>query len=102
MYAHGEGVRQDYAEALRWYHKAAEHGEAAAQFNLGLMYAAGQGAPQDYVQAHMWLNLAASRASGDHQKKYAHERDLIAGKMTAQQVAEAQRLAREWKPKGAR
>jgi uncharacterized protein len=63
------------------------------------MYAAGNGVPQDYVQSHMWLNLAASRGSGDDQKKFAHERDSHARKMSAQQVAEAQRLARAWKPK---
>ena len=59
------------------------------------MYANGQGVPQDYVQAHMWYNLAG--ASGDAEG--AKNRDLIAQKMTPAQVAEAQRLAREWKPK---
>jgi hypothetical protein len=46
----------------------------------------------------MWLNLAASRASGDQQKTYADARELVAKKMTPQQIAEAQRRAREWKP----
>ena len=63
------------------------------------MYQIGQGVAQDYAEAHLWLNLAASRASGDEQKKYADARELVAKKMTAQQVAEAQRRAREWKPK---
>jgi TPR repeat protein len=62
------------------------------------MYANGQGVPQDFVQAHVWLNLAASRVSGDDQREFAQIRDKVAGKMTAAQVAEAQRLAREWKP----
>jgi uncharacterized protein len=92
-------VPQDYAEAVRWYRKAAEQGLANAQFNLGLMYAKGQGVPQDYAEAPMWLNLAASRTSGDVQQKSAETRDLVARMMTAQQIAEAQRLAREWKPK---
>lgn len=70
-----------------------------AEFNLGVMYAEGQGVPQDYVQAHMWVNLAASGATGDDQRKFAAGRDLLAGKMTAEQIAEAQRLAREWRPK---
>jgi hypothetical protein len=47
----------------------------------------------------MWLSLAASRTSGDDQKKFADARELLAKKMTAQQMAEAQRRAREWKPK---
>jgi TPR repeat protein len=60
------------------------------------MYAHGLGVPQDYVEAHMWLNLSA--AQGDREaKKY---RDWLAEKMTPSQIAEAQRLAREWKPKG--
>jgi hypothetical protein len=51
--------------------------------------------PQDYVTAHMWFNLAA--ASGD--KTGAEGRDMAAAKMTPAQIAEAQKLAREWKPK---
>jgi hypothetical protein len=54
--------------------------------------------PQDYAEAHMWYNLAVSRASGDDQKKYAEARDIVAEIMTPQQIAEAQRRAREWKP----
>jgi hypothetical protein len=46
------------------------------------------------------MNLAASQASGDDRKKYAEVRDEVAKKMTSQQIAEAQRRAREWKPKG--
>ncbi|WP_277600823.1 tetratricopeptide repeat protein [Eikenella corrodens] len=38
MYDNGQGVRQDYAEAARWYRKAAEQGYAKAQYNLGSMY----------------------------------------------------------------
>jgi TPR repeat protein len=62
------------------------------------LYYAGEGVPQDYVQAHMWINLAAAHANGDSQKKYAGARDEVAAKMDAAQIAEAQRLAREWKP----
>ena len=64
-----------------------------------MCYHLGQGVAQDYIQAHMWLNLAASRASGANAKSYAELRDTVAGRMTPQQVAEAQRLASEWKPK---
>ena len=77
----------------------AEQEDANAQLNLGVMYAKGQGVPQDYVQAHKWINLAASRASGPDAAKYGKARDRVADKMTPAQVAEAQRLAREWKPK---
>jgi hypothetical protein len=63
------------------------------------MYYEGKGVAQDYVEAHMWLDLAASRVSGDDQKKYADARGWVAKMMTSPQIAEAQRLAREWKPK---
>ena len=99
MYDKGEGVPQDYQEAVGWYRKAAEQGDASAQHNLGFMYANGDGVPQDYVQAHKWVNLAASRTTTRKAEDYRVARDKLAEKMTASQVAEAQRLAREWRPK---
>ena len=71
--------------------RPAEQGDADAQFALGDMYASGRGVPQDDVEAHMWTDLAVARSSGE-------DRDFYAAKMTAEQVVEAQRLAREWKP----
>jgi uncharacterized protein len=88
-------VPQDYATARSWYRKAAEQGYVLAQGLLAVKYYLGEGVPQDYVLAHMWFNLAA--AGGD--KKTAETRDIVAAKMTRAQVAEAQKLAREWKPK---
>jgi hypothetical protein len=94
MYDTGEGVPQDDAEAVRWYRLAADQGDATAQYNLGLMYANGQGVPQDYVAAHMWLNLAAAQGNANA----SESRDIVANRMTPEQIAEAQRLAREWTP----
>ena len=99
MHEYGQGVPQDYAEAIRWFREAADQGEANAQFNLGGMYYQGQGVTQDYVLAHKWFNLAAARATGNDNEKFAKARDEVAARMTADQIAEAQRLAREWKPK---
>ncbi len=98
MYDQGQGVAQDYKEAVRWYRKAAEQGHACSQFILGSMYDNGQGVPQDYVQAHMWYNLAASQLTGEDRERSVKNRDIVAEKMTSEQIAEAQRLAREWKP----
>ncbi len=95
MYYAGQGVPQDYAEAVKWYRKAANQGFAPGQQDLGIMYNRGQGVPQDYVQAHQWLNLAAT--TGD--PLAVQNRDSVATKMTPAQIAEAQKLAREWKPK---
>ena len=83
---------QDYAEAVRWYRKAAERGHAQAQFNLGGAYGLGQGVPQDVVYAHKWLNLAGSQGHEQAQELRRMSEDT----MTREQVAEAQRLAREW------
>ena len=99
MYHDGTDVPQDYKEALRWYRAAADQGLAGAQSQLGAMYVAGQGVPQDDVRAHMWYNLSASNSTGDEAKRAVQFRDLLAGLMTSEQIAEAQRLAREWKPK---
>ena len=95
MYAQGQGVPQDHTEAMKWYRLAADQGLAEAQSNLGVMYAQGQGVPQDHVQAHMWSILAAEQGHENARKN----REIIAARMTREQLAEAQRLAREWKPK---
>jgi len=51
-------VSQDYAEAVRWFRKAAEQGDAQAQFNLGLMYVNGKGVRQNYKIAKEWVGKA--------------------------------------------
>jgi len=95
MYIDGEGVPQNYAEAFKWYRLAADQSIANAQLCLGSMYATGKGVPQDYVRAHMWFNLSA--AQGNENAESA--RDNIAKRLTPAQIAEAQKLAREWQPK---
>ncbi len=100
MYENGRGVPQDDAAAVSWYRKAADQGYATAQHSLGVMYMNGQGVPQDLVQAHKWFSLAASRATRANVRELATKnRDIVAAQMTPKQIAEAQRLAREWKPK---
>jgi TPR repeat protein len=102
MYGEGRGVPQDFTEAARWYERAAEQGDAQAQYNLGLAYARGEGVTQNAVQAHMWFNLAAARFSAtDATRRTAavKNRDAVANEMSSEQLAEAQKRAREWKPK---
>jgi TPR repeat protein len=84
-------------QAANWYLKAAGKGNVWAQSRLGEMYAEGLGVPQDYVQAHLWFNLAASQSEITPNRE-AKARDDLAAKMTPAQIAEAQRMAREWKP----
>jgi hypothetical protein len=96
LYALGQGVPQSIPHAVAWYRIAAEKGHAEALFSLGNLYASGRGVLQDDVQAHMWLNLAASRTAAENQATYAKDRDMVAARMTPDQRAEAQKLAREW------
>ena len=98
-YHTGEGVPQDDEEAVRWYRLAADQGLAVAQSMLSFMYATGRGVPQDDTLAHMWCNLAASNSTGDTRDSAVKNRDLIAKEMSPEAIAEAQRLASEWKPK---
>jgi len=86
--------RRNYPTAVRLILPLAEQGNADAQYNLGVLYDNGLGLPQDKVRAYMWFNLSAAQG----REGAAAFRDLIAGRMTPTQIAEAQKLAREWKP----
>jgi len=96
LYLQGEGAPQSAQMALFWFSRAAEQGDVLAFAKLGWIYAQGRGMLQDFIQAYMWYNLAAT--NGD--KPAAELRDALAKQMTPDQIAEAQKLAREWKPKG--
>src|SRR6478735_2726339 len=97
----GRGVQQSDIEAAKWFRRAADQGDALAQYNLGLSYARGEGVTPDPVAAHMWLNLASARfPAGDSRNRTAatKNRDTVASEMSSDQLTEAQRRAREWKP----
>jgi uncharacterized protein len=93
LYAEGKGVPQDYREAAKWYRLAAEQEYAPAQASLGLAYAKGQGVPQDLVRALMWFTLAAAASSGESEDTAIKNRDRIAAKLTAEQIATAREMA---------
>ena len=90
MYINGMGVIQDYAEAVKWYRLAAVQGEVGAQSNLGGMYANGNGVLQDAVLAHMWFNIAGANGF----TVGSTNRGIVEKRMTREQIAEAQALAR--------
>ncbi|HJS65738.1 MAG TPA: tetratricopeptide repeat protein [Nitrospiraceae bacterium] len=96
LYENGDGVPRDYAKARQWYEKAAAQGDAKAQLYLGLQSSFGQGVPMDAVEAYMWYSLAAENGNM-HAPGY---RTDLARQMTPAQIAEGQKRAREWKPKG--
>ena len=65
MYNNGQGVRQDYTQAVQWCRRAAEQGHAGAQFNLGVMYAEGRGVRQDLALAQEWFGKACQNGDQD-------------------------------------
>jgi TPR repeat protein len=90
-YYQGEDVPQDYKQAVKWYAKAAEQGDATAQHRLGMMYSLSYGVPEDFVYSYVWNSLAA--ASGN--ESAIKNRDAVAKLLSAQQLAEAQEIARK-------
>lgn len=102
-YDRGWGVHQSSVEAVKWYRRAAEQGYGEAQVNLADKIVAGDGdTTRDYVEAHKWYNLAvAFLDDSQYEERDAarRARDRLANEMTPEQIAEAQRRYRDWKPK---
>ena len=92
MYEEGQGVTQDYAQAVKWYSLAAEQGDTMAQCNLGHLYAEGKAGNQNFIQAHKWFNIAKAKEDEDGRKF----KEILEKLMTPDQIAEAQKLAKEW------
>ena len=96
-YLEGNGVPKNIPEGIKWSWRAATQGFAQAQNTLGLCYTKGTGVPKDYVQAYKWFNLAT--AKGDQRADDARVNLASAERyLKPEQVAEAQRLASEFKP----
>ena len=91
LYREGEGVSQDYEEAVKWYRKSAEQGNASAQFNLGTSYYNGEGVSQDYKEAYAWWSVAKANGEELAEKYFA----IVSKKMTKDQIADAQSLSTE-------
>ena len=102
MYLRGQGVPQNFEAAAWWLHRAAEADVPAAQYFLGLLYDKGQGVGQDFVLAQAWLNLAVAHAGPAWRGRWALIRDAVASKMSRDELAEAQRLALDWRPASVR
>jgi TPR repeat protein len=98
MYIRGQGLPQNFEAAAHWLHLAAESDVPAAQYFLGLLYDKGEGVAQDFVLAQAWLNLAVAHAEPAWRSRWALIRDAVAAKMSRDDLAEAQRLALDWRP----
>jgi TPR repeat protein len=95
-YSKGEVVAKNEAEAVKWYRKSAEQGDDAAQTMLGNYYVLGRDVEQDYVEAYKWFLLAASKGHEDAKKLCEI---LEKKKLSPDQRAEGQRLAKTWTEK---
>ena len=89
------GVAKDDAEAVKWFRKAAEQNYADAQYNLGVCYDSGEGVAKDEIEAYKWWLLAAGHGNDDAKYNIT----IVENKMTREQIAEGQRLARDFKPR---
>jgi hypothetical protein len=96
MYANGQGgLLQRHTEAARLYRHAAIQGHAFGQRNLARLTRDGSGVKANRVEAHAWFNLA--NTGDDPHPDVARERDALARQLNQKQLAEAQRLASEWR-----
>lgn len=93
--ANREGSAPDYETAGRWFASAADFGLPDSQFNLAVLYENGLGVEKDMQQAYKWLVIAAR--SNDAEAK--RRRDVLKTKLSAQELANAEKLARSWRPK---
>jgi hypothetical protein len=100
IYWSGEGVAKDAALAARWHGQAAEHGNHYAQQFLARLYRDGRGVARDKVQAYKWLDLAIPGLKPSPARdSWIEMRAQLGETMTAEEIAQARRLAREWTPK---
>ena len=94
-YDRGDGVTKDDVEAFKWFRRAAEQGDAPAQNHIGVCYDNGRGVTKDFVEAYKWFNLASVRGHENAKKNLI----IVEQRMTKEQIAEAQRISREFKEK---
>jgi hypothetical protein len=95
MYAKGLWVSQNDGEAVKWYRKAAEQGHGQARLDLGLMYYNGLGVVRNPVEGYKWAILSASQGNKQAQTIMG----LMIKKMTPEQIAGAEKEAKEWNEK---
>jgi|GEM_PF-4774588 len=95
MCLEGIGVDRNAVEAAKWFHKVAEKGDVASQVKLGDLCAKGLGVSLNLVEAQMWYILADKKGDREAAKKRAENAKL----MNPNQLFEAEKLAKEFRPK---
>jgi localization factor PodJL len=94
LYAEGGEGKPDYANAVKWFTKAADYGVGDSQFNLGVLNARGIGIEQNLAESYKWFSLAAQGGDRDASQK----RDEIGKRLDAKTLAQVQASIRNWKP----
>ena len=95
LYAEGDGVEQNWVEAVKWYRKAAEQGHDLAQFKVGLSYQIGKGVPQSDTEAYVWLNISAENGAPLNGRGRAGKlADEIRVSLSASQLEQAENIAK--------
>jgi hypothetical protein len=91
------GLPKDFSQARYWYGKAADQGDPFAEASLGILFNFGKSVPRDYIQAYTWYERAILHSTGGDRDTIIEMRDAVAGKLTRQELSEAQQSARAWK-----
>ncbi|NGZ26693.1 MAG: sel1 repeat family protein [Magnetococcales bacterium] len=94
LFENGQGVKKDLSQAAQWYEKAAQRGHSEGQYYIAMMYAYGQGVKKDLLQAGKWLEVGAANKD----ERAVRARDAVQKLMTPQQIVEARKWAKEFKP----
>ena len=104
IYSDGRGVPQNYAEAVKWFRKAAEKGHGTAQLNLGYLLFEGRGVERDLIEAYQWTFLALQGGPGLFGlfvKDAAYQQlARLRAMMTPDQITEGQKLANDFRRGG--
>jgi len=94
LYQDGQGVPKNYQQAVNWYRKAADQNDPVAQLHLASCYYYGKGVPKNYIECYKWVLLSAAQGNQVARKNTS----IVEKKMSPNQIAEGQRLARDFKP----
>lgn len=93
LYRDGDLGGPDPKRAAEWFSRSAENGYAFAMYSLALLYRDGEGVERNDIEAHKWFNLASAL---NFDPRSMFQRDLLAHRMSSEEIAEAEKRAQEW------
>jgi uncharacterized protein len=92
------GLKQNWAEAKHWYEEAANQGDGFAEASLAILYHFGKGVARDPFEAYKLYERACLHLTGADRESVVEMRERVSRDLTAEQIAEAENLAKAWKP----